>query len=684
MTPVNKKLLKTRNIGIMAHIDAGKTTVTERILYYTGKSHKIGEVHDGAAVMDWMPQEQERGITITSAATICLWKKHHINIIDTPGHVDFTIEVGRCLRVLDGAVAVFCAVGGVEPQSEMVWHQADKYKIPRLAFINKLDRVGADFFHTVDMIREILGATPIILQLPLGEEDNFSGIIDLVKMKLITWEEESLGVNFKESDIPSQYTALALKHREFLLEELAENDDELMIKYLAEENLTEQTIKSALRRTTINFSLVPVLCGAALRNKGIQPLLDAIIDYLPSPADVPSVEGISSITKEKETRLSDEKEPFSALAFKIVMDEGRKVTYFRIYSGRVKSGEEVFNATKGTKERVARIFQMHANKKERITEARAGDIVAAAGLKDTATGDTLCDGEHPILLEAIEFYQPVISVAVEPKTHKDQELLPLLLERLTDEDPTFRVKTDQETGQLLISGMGELHLEVVVQRLHQSYNVQVNVGKPQVVYRETIEAPAEVEVKFEREINEINHFGHVRLKLEPKKRGSGFEFISDVGEDVIPEECIPHIEEGVTEATATGVTAGYPVVDIKTVLTGGSFREADSLPLAYKIAASMAFRDACLKAHPILLEPIMAMEVVVPENFLGAVIGDINSRRGKVTDVSSRGKMKVISGDVPLKETFGYSTDLRSLSQGRGIFSMQFSHYDKAHEKKES
>jgi elongation factor G len=681
---VKNKLFKIRNIGIMAHIDAGKTTLTERILYYTGKSYKMGEVHNGAAVMDWMAQEQERGITITSAATTCPWQGHSINIIDTPGHVDFTIEVERCLRVLDGVVAVFCAVGGVEPQSETVWHQADKYKIPRIVFINKMDRVGADFFNTVDMIREILGATPILLQLPLGKEDNFSGIIDLVKMKAITWDEESLGAIFKENEIPSQYLLPARKHRESLIETLAENDDNLMERYLSEKDVGEEAIKSALRRATVNFSLVPILCGTALRNKGIQPLLDAIVDYLPSPADVPPIKGVNTVTKKEEMRLSNEREPFSALAFKIVMEEGRKVTYFRVYSGRVESGGEVFNSTKDKKERVARIFQMHANKKERISEAQAGNIVAAAGLKDTTTGDTLCDERHPIILESIEFYEPVISVAVEPKTYKDQEILPLFLSKLTEEDPTFRVKIDKETGQMIISGMGELHLEVALERLRGDFNVQVNVGKPQVVYRETIETSVEVEGKFEKEINEVNHFGHVCLKLEPRKRGEGIEFISKIKEGVIPEEFIPSIKEGVTEAMTAGVIAGYPVVDIKVVLTEGSFRESDSLPLAYKIAASMALRDGCLKAHPVLLEPIMAIEVVIPESFLGAAIGDLNSRRGKVERVSSRGRMKVISGVVPLKETFGYSTDLRSLSQGRGIFSMQFSHYDKAREKKET
>ena len=675
------KLFKIRNIGIMAHIDAGKTTVTERILFYTGKSYKIGEVHDGAAVMDWMDQEQERGITITSAATTCLWKDHSINIIDTPGHVDFTMEVGRCLRVLDGAVAVFCAVGGVEPQSETVWYQADKYNIPRVAFINKMDRVGADFFNAVNMIREILGANPVLLQLPLGEEENFRGIIDLVKMEAVTWDEDSLGATFKADEIPSQYLSKAEQYRGLLIETLAENDDELMEKYLAEEDLDEKAIGSALRRATVNFSLVPVFCGAALRNKGIQPLLDAIINYLPSPADIPPVEGINTITKMKETRLSNEKEPFSALAFKIIMEEGRKVTYLRTYSGRVKSGDEVYNATRGKKERIARVFQMHANKKERISEIKTGNIVAAAGLKNTTTGDTLCDENHPIILESIEFYEPVISVAVEAKTHQDQEALPLFLSKLTEEDPTFRVKTDQETGQMIISGMGELHLEIAVQKLRRNYNVHVNVGKPQVVYRETIETAVTAEGKFEREINEVNHYGHVCLRVEPRKRGEGFEFISEIEEGTIPEDFIPSIEEGVEEATTAGVIAGYPVVDIKAVLTGGSFHESDSLPLAYKIAASMAFRDGCVKAHSVLLEPVMSVEVIVPENFLGMTIGDLNSRRGKVEKVASRGKMKVISGLVPLKETFGYSTDLRSLSQGRGIFSMQFSHYDQSHEK---
>ena len=680
--PPKGRLNRIRNIGIMAHIDAGKTTVTERILYYTGRSYKMGEVHDGEAVMDWMPQEQERGITITSAVTTFPWRGYEIHLIDTPGHVDFTIEVERSLRVLDGAIAVFDAVNGVEPQSETVWHQADKYKVPRLTFVNKMDRVGADFFGTVAMMKEKLGTRPALVQIPWGAEDRFQGVIDLIKMKGVIWDEETLGATFHEIEIPHDFSAEAQKFRDQLLETLAEKNDLLMEKYLSGEKITVEEIKAVLRQATLKFELVPVLCGAALRNKGIQPLLDAIVDYLPSPLDVPPITGYNPLTGEQETRLSSEKEPLAALAFKIMMDEGRKLTYLRVYSGTLKPEQEVYNSTKGKKERVARLFRMHANKKERIAEVRAGDIVAAAGLKETTTGDTLCAEEKPIILERIEFYEPVTSMAIEPKTRADQEKLEFSLQKIMEEDPTFRVKLDEDTGQTIISGMGELHLEVIVRRLLDDFGVAVNMGRPQVVYRETITQPAEGEGKFEREIEGVRHFGHVRLFLEPKPRGAGFEFCKDMKDGAIPEEFIPAIEAGVRESITNGVISGYPVVDLRVTLRGGTFRENQSSPLAYQIAAALAFREGCQKGQPILLEPIMKTEVVVPEEFLGEVIGDLSARKGRIEQVQSRGKVSVILAFVPLREMFGYSTDLRSLSQGRGSFTMQFYQFDRLPEKK--
>jgi len=676
------RLNRIRNIGIMAHIDAGKTTVTERILYYSGRSHKMGEVHDGEAVMDWMRQEQERGITITSAVTTCPWRGHEIHIIDTPGHVDFTIEVERSLRVLDGAIAVFDAVNGVEPQSETVWHQADKYHVPRLTFINKMDRVGADFFATVEMMKDKLGTHPALIQLPIGAEDQFRGVIDLVKMKAITWEEETLGATFQEGEIPGDLLPDALKVRDQLLEKLAEKNDALMEKYLGGQEISPEEILGVLREATLKFELVPVLCGAALRNKGIQPLLDAVVDYLPAPPDVPPIQGFNPKTDEPESRGSSDEEPFAALAFKIMMDEGRKLTYLRVYSGVLRAEQEVYNSTKDKRERVARLFRMHANKKERIPEARAGDIIGAAGLKATTTGDTLCSESNPITLERIDFYEPVTSVAVELKSRADQEKLGLALEKLADEDPTFRVKYDEDTGQTIISGMGELHLEVIVRRLQDDFSVSVNVGRPQVVYRETITGEGEGEGRFEREIEGQVHFGHVRLRLEPLPRGSGWKFDTAAADGTIPAEFIPAIETGVKESTLNGVIAGYPVVDLKISLLGGTYREGNSTPLAYQVAAALAFRDGCQKAGPVLLEPVMKTEVVVPEDFLGEVIGDLGARKARIEKVQSKGKVSVVEAFVALREMFGYSTDMRSLTQGRGTFTMQFDHFDWMGEKK--
>ncbi len=684
MAAPKSKLNRIRNIGIMAHIDAGKTTVTERILYYTGRSHKMGEVHDGEAVMDWMRQEQERGITITSAVTAFPWRNHEIHLIDTPGHVDFTMEVERSLRVLDGAVAVFDAVNGVEPQSETVWHQADKYRVPRLTFVNKKDRIGADFLASVQSMRDKLGTHPVLIQIPLGAEDRFQGIVDLIKMKAVIWDEETLGATFREEEIPSDFLPQAQKYRENLMETLAERSDPLMEKYLAGQEIPPAEIHKVLREATLKFDLVPVLCGAALRNKGIQPLLDAIVEYLPSPLDVPPIDGFNPQTGEPESRRSSDQEPFSALAFKIMMDEGRKLTYLRIYSGVLRADQDVYNSTKGKRERVARLFRMHANKKERINEVRAGDIIAAAGLKETTTGDTLCDGEHPITLERIEFYEPVTSVAIEPKSRADQEKMDFFLQKLVEEDPTFRVKFDEDTGQTIISGMGELHLEVIVRRLLDDFNLSVNVGKPQVVYRETVTETAEGEGKFEREIEGAVHFGQVRLRVGPRPRGSGIEFDANSANGSIPPDFIPPIETGVKESTGNGVIAGYPMVDLQVSLLGGAYREGNSTPLAYQVASAMAFRDACQKAQPVLLEPIMRTEVVTPEEYLGEVIGDLGARKARIEQIVSKGKVSLVEAFVSLKEMFGYSTDLRSLTQGRGTFTMQFHRFDWIGEKKKS
>lgn len=672
-----QRLKKTRNIGIIAHIDAGKTTITERILYYTGRSHKIGEVHDGEAVMDWMPEEQERGITITSAATTCEWLGHTINIIDTPGHVDFTIEVERSLRVLDGAIGVFCAVGGVEPQSETVWHQADRYGVPKMAFINKMDRPGADFENAVEMIRERLGATPLVLQLPWGQEEDFQGVIDLIKMQAIVWNEDDLGASFQEVAIPESYREAALRQREEMLELLADTNDSIMERYLSEEEVDIQSIKGAIRQATIKLTLVPIFCGAALRNKGIQPLLDGIVECLPSPLDVPPITGINPKTKQPETRSVTTKEPLASLAFKVAMDQGRRMTYVRIYSGTMKTGSVVYNSTKNVTERVARAMRMHANKRERIDKALCGDIVAVMGLKETITGDTLCDKDHPLLLEAMEFDQPVISMAVEPKQVKDQERLIDTLQKIDDEDPTFRFALDEDTGQMIISGMGELHLEVLAQRLRREFSLAVNTGKPQVVYRETVSKKATTESVFDREWGGVMHFAGVTIEVSPMDRGTGNRFVNKCSNPLMTEEFIDSVDEGIREASESGVLMGYPVIDVETTLFDATLKE-QSTPLSFKIVASMAFRKACESASSVLLEPIMKVEIIVPEEFVGDVINDLNTRGGKIERITTKGPAKILAAIVPLSNMFGYSTALRSSSQGRATFTMQFSHYDKA------
>jgi elongation factor G len=673
---VSQQLTKTRNIGIIAHIDAGKTTVTERILYYTGKVHKMGEVHDGEATMDWMLDERERGITITSAVTSCLWDGQTINIIDTPGHVDFTIEVERSLRVLDGAVGVFCAVGGVEPQSETVWHQADKYKVPKIAFINKMDRVGADFFRVVDMIKERLHALPLILQMPWGAEDTFRGVIDLINMKAITWSNESLGAEFEESSIPSDMMDEAVIRREELIEILADKDDLIMEKYLAGQEIEKNDLKHAVRRATIDLKVVPILCGAALRNKGIQPLLDSIVDYLPSPPDVPAIIGHHPVTNEKEAREADVKGPFSALAFKVVMDQGRKMTYVRIYSGSVETGDDVFNPGKNVKEKLSRLFRMHSNKRDRIEKASAGEIIAVMGLKTTTTGDTLCDEDNPILLEPITVNEPVISVAIEPKKVQDQDKLMDVLLKLADEDPTFKFRVDEETGQTLISGMGELHLEIIVNRIRRDFLVDTNQGKPQVVYRETITQKIEHEEVFEKELAGQAHYAAVKLDISPDVRGSGNSFANMCQNPALSEEFIQAVMEGVTEAAEGGILMGYPVIDTKAILVDVKINDASSDAMSFKIAAGKAFENGCKKAGPIMLEPIMKVEILVPDEFMGDVIGDLNSRQGKIEQITHKGPVQVLTASIPLSKTFGYSTALRSVSQGRSTFSMQFSHYD--------
>ncbi len=670
-------LEKYRNIGIMAHIDAGKTTTTERILYYTGVSHKIGEVHEGTATMDWMEQEQERGITITSAATTCNWNDHRINIIDTPGHVDFTIEVERSLRVLDGAVAVFCSVGGVEPQSETVWRQADKYGVPRIAFINKMDRVGADFFRGVQMIKDRLKANPLPIQLPVGKEDYFKGVIDLVRMKAIIWEDEALGANYNEEEIPAELLDEAIEYREKMIEEISSHDDALMEKYLRGEELTESEIMAAIRNCTINIKICPVICGSSFKNKGVQNLLDAVVDYMPSPLDIPAIKGIDVDTGAEVERIASDAEPFSALGFKIMTDPFvGQLTFFRVYSGVVNAGSYIYNSTKGKKERIGRILKMHANKREEIKEVYAGDIAAAVGLKYTTTGDTLCDEDKQVILESIEFPEPVISIAIEPKTKADQEKLGISLAKLASEDPSFRVKTDEETGQTIISGMGELHLEIIVDRLMREFKVEANVGKPQVAYRETITKKVKVEGKFVRQSGGRGQYGHVWLEIEPQEAGKGFEFVDAIKGGVVPREYIPAVGKGILEATDNGVLAGFPVVDIKATLIDGSYHEVDSSEMAFKIAGSMGFKEGCQKASPIILEPIMSVEVVVPEEYMGEVIGDLNSRRGRIMGMDSRAGAQVVNAMVPLASMFGYSTDLRSATQGRATYSMTFDHYE--------
>ncbi len=670
---------KTRNIGIMAHIDAGKTTTTERILYYTGVNYKLGEVHEGTATMDWMEQEQERGITITSAATTCFWKNHRINIIDTPGHVDFTIEVERSLRVLDGAVAVFDGVAGVEPQSETVWRQADKYKVPRICFVNKMDRTGVNYFRCVGMIRTRLNAVPVVMQIPMGLEENFKGIIDIAKMKAYLYKDETLGAEYDIIDIPEEYKADSKKYHDEFIERACDFNDSLMEKYLAGEEVDIELAKKAIRQAALEFKVVPVFCGAAFKNKGVQPLLDAIIDYLPSPLDVPPVTGINSKTKKEEIRHASDDEPFSALAFKIASDPYTgQLTYIRVYSGVLASGSYVYNSVKDSKERIGRLLKMHANKKEEIKEVHAGDIAAAVGLRNTTTGDTLCDESSIIVLESMEFPDPVISVAIEPKTKADQEKLGLSLQKLTIEDPSFKVKTDLETGQTIISGMGELHLEIIVDRLTREFKVDANVGKPQVAYKETINKKVESEGKFIRQSGGRGQYGHVWLEIEPLGKGAGYEFVNKIKGGVVPSEYIPAINKGVTEALTTGVLAGYPVVDVKVSVFDGSFHEVDSSEMAFKIAASMAFKDGAKKASPALLEPVMKVEVLVPEEFMGDVIGDLNSRRGKILNLEARAGIQVINAEVPLAQMFGYSTDLRSKTQGRANYTMEFLKYEQA------
>ncbi|MDI6843549.1 MAG: elongation factor G [Anaerosomatales bacterium] len=671
-------LAKTRNIGIMAHIDAGKTTTTERILYYTGKTHKIGEVHEGAATMDWMVQEQERGITITSAATTCYWKDHRIQIIDTPGHVDFTVEVERSLRVLDGAVAVFCAVGGVEPQSETVWRQADRYGVPRIAYINKMDRTGADYLNVVQMMRDRLDTRPVLLQIPIGSEDKFTGIVDLVEMNAIFFNEDDKGINPTIGEIPADLRDEAELHRHELVEAAAEQDDELLSKFLEDEEISTAELKAAIRKATIACAVTPVTCGASFKNKGVQPLLDAIIDYLPSPLDIPPVKGHDLKTGEEVVRLADANEPFAALAFKVMTDPYvGKLTYFRVYSGTMVSGSYVLNSTKGHKERIGRLLEMHANHREDVDAVYAGDIVAAVGLKNTTTGDTLCAEDAPLLLESMVFPDPVIDIAIEPKTKAEQDKLTQALAKLAEEDPTFRVRTDEETGQTIIAGMGELHLEIIVDRLMREFKVEANVGKPQVAYRETAGKPVtNVEGKFVRQTGGRGQYGHVVINVTPQAPGEGYVFENKIVGGVIPKEYIPAVDKGIQEAMTSGVLAGYPVVDIKVELVDGSYHEVDSSEMAFKVAGSMAIKEALKKASPVLLEPIMAVEVNTPEEFMGDVMGDLSSRRGHIEGMERRGNAQVVRARVPLANMFGYATDLRSRTQGRASYTMQFKAYE--------
>ena len=669
---------RVRNIGIMAHIDAGKTTATERILFYTGVSHKIGEVHDGAATMDWMAQEQERGITITSAATTCEWKDHQINIIDTPGHVDFTIEVERSLRVLDGAVGVFCAVGGVQPQSETVWRQADKYSVPRIAFVNKMDRTGARYFEVVDEIRERLGHNAVALNIPIGAEENFQGVVDLVSMKAIVWKDEAMGAMYEVQDIPEDLVDVANERRELLLDAVLVNDEELMMAYLEGEEIDQAALKECIRKSVLDISVIPVLAGTAFKNKGVQTLLDAVIEYMPAPTDVPAINGVHPDTDAEDTRPSSDDEPFSALAFKVMTDPFvGTLTFFRVYSGVAEAGSYVINSTKGKKkERLGRILQMHANERSEIKEVRAGDIAAAVGLKSTTTGDTLCTSDAPIILERMEFPEPVISVAIEPKTKADQEKMGIALGRLAAEDPSFRVRTDEETGQTIISGMGELHLEILVDRMKREFGVEANVGKPQVAYRETIRASTKAEGKFVRQSGGRGQYGHCWLEIEPNEVGAGFEFIDKISGGSIPREYIPAVGKGAEEAMGSGVLAGYPMVDVKVTVVDGSYHDVDSNEMAFKVAGSMGFRAGCAQAKPVILEPMMDVEVVTPEDYMGDIVGDLNRRRGRVLGMEARGNGKVVEAEVPLSEMFGYSTNVRSMSQGRATYTMTFKHYE--------
>ena len=668
-------LERTRNIGIMAHIDAGKTTTTERILYYTGITHKIGEVHDGAATMDWMEQEQERGITITSAATTAQWNENRINIIDTPGHVDFTVEVERSLRVLDGSVAVFCAKGGVEPQSENVWRQADKYKVPRMAYVNKMDIIGADFFRVVDMMKDRLKAKAVPIQMPIGAEDTLRGIIDLVEMKASMYKDD-LGKDVEITEIPEELRAKAEELRVGLVEAVADAEEELMMKYLEGEELTIEEIKRGIRKQTIANAMVPVCCGSSYRNKGVQMLLDAVVDYMPSPLDIPSIRGVLPDSQEEAERKADDSEPFSALAFKIMTDPYvGKLAFFRVYSGVLQSGSYVYNSTKGKKERIGRILQMHANHREDIEQVYAGDIAAAVGLKDTTTGDTLCNQDKPIILESMEFPEPVIEIAIEPKTKAGQEKMGVALQKLSEEDPTFRTWTNQETGQTIIAGMGELHLEIIVDRMLREFKVEANVGKPQVAYKETVTVPTDVDMKYARQSGGRGQYGHVKIRMFPQEPGAGYEFVNAVVGGTIPREYVPHVDAGIRGAMDNGVLAGYPVVDIKVELYDGSYHEVDSSEMAFKIAGSMAFKEAMKKAKPVLLEPYFRIEVVIPEEYMGDVIGDINSRRGRIEGMEARAGAQVVKGFVPLSEMFGYATDLRSKTQGRGTYTMTFDHY---------
>jgi elongation factor G len=671
-------LERMRNIGIAAHIDAGKTTTTERILYYTGRTHKLGEVHEGTAIMDWMEQEQERGITITSAATTCFWHDFQINIIDTPGHVDFTAEVERSLRVLDGAVAVFDAVAGVQPQSETVWRQADKYSVPRICFINKMDRVGADFYHSIETIVARLKCKPVAIQIPVGAEDQFKGIVDLVEMKAVLWRDETLGAEYDVSEIPEELSGLAKEYREKMIEAVAEHDDHLFEKFVEGRAISTEEIRAGIRKAAIALKIFPVICGSAFKNKGVQTMLDAVVDYLPSPLDIPPVEGVDVEHPDRIlARKASDEEPFAALVFKIMTDSYvGQLAFFRVYSGKLAAGDSVYNVAKARRERIGRLLRMHANKREEIQEIRAGDICAAVGLRTVATGDTICDDKHPIVLESIEFPTPVIQLAVEPKTKADQEKLGMAIQKLAQEDPTFRVATDPETGQTILSGMGELHLEIIVDRMMREFGVAANVGKPQVAYRETIRKAAEGEGRFVRQTGGRGQYGHVKLKIEPLPAGAGFEFVNEIFGGTVPKEYIKPVEAGVQEAVEGGVLAGYPMSDVRVILYDGSYHEVDSSEMAFKIAGSMGFKEAAKRAKPALLEPIMAVEVVVPEEYMGDVIGDLNSRRGRIEGMELRGTTQIIKAMTPLSEMFGYATELRSRTQGRGSFTMHFGRYE--------